>query len=60
MGDHREASADSRSFGPVKMDDVVGRAFLRYWPAATFGILSRPSYQPPQGLTPPVPSRGRN
>ena len=48
MGDHREASADSRSFGPVKLENIVGRAFLRYWPAPTFAILSRPSYQPPQ------------
>ena len=44
MGDHREASADSRSFGPVKEASIVGRAFLRYWPASTFGILSRPAY----------------
>jgi signal peptidase I len=48
MGDHREASEDSRSFGPVRLDEIVGRAFLRYWPAATFGILSRPTYQSPQ------------
>jgi signal peptidase I len=44
MGDHREASADSRSFGALKQDTIVGRAFLRYWPASTFGILSRPDY----------------
>jgi signal peptidase I len=44
MGDHREASADSRSFGAIKQDTIVGRAFLRYWPASTFGILSRPDY----------------
>jgi signal peptidase I len=44
MGDHREASADSRSFGAIKRDSIVGRAFLRYWPASTFGILSRPDY----------------
>jgi signal peptidase I len=50
MGDHREASADSRSFGPIKESEIVGRAFLRYWPAGVFGILSRPSYpQPPSG-----------
>ena len=48
MGDHREASADSRSFGPVKLDHIIGRAFLRYWPAATVGVLSRPTYQSPQ------------
>ncbi len=45
MGDHREASADSRSFGAIKQESIVGRAFLRYWPASTFGILSRPDYQ---------------
>lgn len=44
MGDHREASADSRAFGPIKVSSVVGRAFLRYWPASTFGILARPAY----------------
>jgi signal peptidase I len=44
MGDHREASADSRIFGPIKVASVVGRAFLRYWPASTFGILARPAY----------------
>ena len=44
MGDHRERSADSRSFGPVAESSIVGRAFLRYWPASTIGILSRPAY----------------
>ena len=44
MGDHRESSADSRAFGPIKVSSVVGRAFLRYWPASTFGILARPVY----------------
>ena len=44
MGDHREESADSRAFGPISVSSVVGRAFLRYWPASTFGILARPAY----------------
>jgi signal peptidase I len=44
MGDHREASEDSRAFGPIKVDSVIGRAFLRYWPATAVGILARPSY----------------
>ena len=41
MGDHRENSADSRSFGPIDISSVIGRAWLRYWPVDTFGILPK-------------------
>jgi signal peptidase I len=44
MGDHRENSADSRTFGPVPVARVIGRAWLRYWPLDTFGILQTPTY----------------
>ena len=44
MGDHRSNSADSREFGPVPVDQVIGRAFLRYWPLDTLGILHTPTY----------------
>jgi len=44
MGDHRSNSADSRVFGPVPVSQVIGRAFLRYWPLGTFGILPTPTY----------------
>ncbi|MDQ1324415.1 MAG: signal peptidase, partial [Chloroflexota bacterium] len=44
MGDHRQRSADSRLFGPIGVSDVVGRAFLRYWPITTFQILETPTY----------------
>ena len=43
MGDHRSDSADSRVFGPVAADQIIGRAWLRYWPLDTFGVLARPS-----------------
>ena len=39
MGDNRENSDDSRNFGPVPVDDVVGRAFLLIWPPADFSTL---------------------
>ncbi len=32
MGDNRENSIDSRSFGPVPEDEIVGRAFVVFWP----------------------------
>lgn len=44
MGDHRADSADSRVFGPVEVDQIIGRAWLRYWPAETFGLVASPTY----------------
>jgi signal peptidase I len=44
MGDHRRDSADSRSFGPIEIGHVIGRAWLRYWPFDTFGILPTPAH----------------
>ena len=44
MGDHRQRSADSRVFGTIPIANIIGRAFLRYWPIATFGILETPAY----------------
>jgi signal peptidase I len=39
MGDNRGNSDDSRSFGPVDVDEVVGEAFLSIWPPKDFGTL---------------------
>lgn len=44
MGDHRMNSADSRVFGPIPETSIIGRAWLRYWPFSTFGILQTPTY----------------
>lgn len=37
MGDNRNASFDSRRFGPVPLDDLVGEAFVTIWPLSHFG-----------------------
>ena len=39
MGDNRRASNDSRSFGPVHLDNIIGRAWLAYWPLETLGLV---------------------
>jgi signal peptidase I len=44
MGDHRQNSSDSRTFGPIEVSHVIGRAWLRYWPVDTFGTLAKPTY----------------
>ena len=44
MGDHRANSTDSRVFGPIPAGNVVGRAWLRYWPITTLAIIDVPRY----------------
>lgn len=39
MGDNRPGSRDSRVFGPVPVEDIVGRAFFRIWPPSRAGFL---------------------
>ena len=39
MGDNRGDSRDSRSFGPIDEDQIVGRAFVRVWPLNDLGLL---------------------
>ena len=39
MGDNRGNSVDSRSFGPIKVNDIKGRAVLRFLPVKTMKVL---------------------
>jgi signal peptidase I len=55
MGDHRERSADSRDFGPIEVESVIGRAWLRYWPLPALGILPTDRH-PELGRASPTPS----
>jgi signal peptidase I len=39
MGDNRGASNDSRVFGAVSLDRIVGKAWVSYWPLERFGFV---------------------
>ncbi len=39
LGDNRAQSNDSRSFGTVPLDDVIGRAWVIYWPLENVGLV---------------------
>ena len=39
MGDNRGASDDSRYWGPVPRDWIIGGAFVSYWPPKRVGLL---------------------
>jgi signal peptidase I len=39
LGDNRNHSNDSRNFGPVPIENIVGRAWLSYWPLEDAGVV---------------------
>lgn len=39
MGDNRPRSSDSREWGFVKKNEILGRVVLRYWPPDKFGLM---------------------
>ena len=44
MGDNRGNSQDSRSFGPIRPSNIVGRAWIIYWPPADWAIVPHHTY----------------
>ncbi len=44
MGDNRGHSSDSREFGPIPGNSIIGKAFIRYWPITNMGLLKIYSY----------------
>lgn len=54
MGDNRPNSEDSRVFGQLPEELVVGRAWLRVWPFSEFGLIEHYDLEPaaPVSLVP--------
>ncbi len=42
MGDNRTHSSDSRDFGPIVYDSIIGQVFYRYFPAEKIGRIVNP------------------
>lgn len=39
LGDNRPHSSDSREWGAVTKEEIVGKTFFRYWPPGDFGLI---------------------
>lgn len=44
MGDNRPGSSDSREFGFIPYENIIGRVFFRYFPINRSGIIEKPIY----------------
>ena len=44
LGDNRAHSFDSRRWGPLKREYIVGKVLLRAWPPKAMAYISAPSY----------------
>ena len=45
LGDNRNNSSDSRSWGTLPREDIVGRAWLTYWPPRMWGVVPHADYE---------------
>ncbi|PJA47390.1 signal peptidase I [Candidatus Uhrbacteria bacterium CG_4_9_14_3_um_filter_36_7] len=44
LGDNRDASLDSRSFGPITKQDMIGRVWIRGLPVSRIHVFDIPDY----------------
>ena len=50
LGDNRNNSSDSHSWGMLPKENVIGQAWLSYWPFSAFGLVDNTSVEPASGL----------
>lgn len=44
LGDNRQNSSDSRSFGSITVESIVGKAWFTYWPTDDLGLVPHFDY----------------
>jgi signal peptidase I len=44
LGDNRNNSSDSHSWGPLPRNLIVGKAWISYWPPQLWGVIPHESY----------------
>ena len=44
LGDNRSQSRDGREFGPISKEDIIGKAWVRYWPFDRVGAIKAVEY----------------
>lgn len=44
LGDNRDNSQDSRLFGAVPVDNIIGKAWVTYWPTDEIGVVPHFDY----------------
>ncbi len=41
VGDNRNNSSDSRDWGPIPVQNIVGKAWVKYWPLNKIGMVEK-------------------
>jgi signal peptidase I len=44
LGDNRQGSFDSRIWGPLPKENIIGKVFIRAWPFTAFAKIESPAY----------------